>query len=305
MKEKLYLIKNDVNDLKYVGQTFRTLEARFKEHCYDDRSTSALHAAIKEIGPEHFTIELLEEVPSNQAYNRKRTYIEKYNTIRDGYNPHITLRNNNIHEQVMIEGTDIVFSDAKWMAKCIARVTSWTEANIYFLIKEALRTNTLFLGFPIINVSTRYTSPVDDYEEWIRKLKVMNCEETIMLKENQQTFVHSALLVNYIVKNDLSSRDIRDITADVNAKIDTGKALDTEIPLTAMRIPVASKQADIIYCPELQICAYSIKEMANKLISSGNAEGENETSAIVKIEGVLRGMFPTFRGFTLQVLDKN
>ena len=107
MKEKLYLIKNDVNDLKYVGQTFRTLEARFKEHCYDDRSTSTLHAAIKEIGPEHFTIELLEEVSSNQAYNRKRTYIEKYNTIRDGYNPHITLRDNNIHEQVMIEGTDI------------------------------------------------------------------------------------------------------------------------------------------------------------------------------------------------------
>lgn len=34
MDGKIYAIRNDVNDLVYIGQTIRSVEARFKEHCH-------------------------------------------------------------------------------------------------------------------------------------------------------------------------------------------------------------------------------------------------------------------------------
>ena len=46
----IYKVINDVNDKVYVGETARTLDVRFAEHCFDKRSTSKIHKSIKEIG---------------------------------------------------------------------------------------------------------------------------------------------------------------------------------------------------------------------------------------------------------------
>lgn len=60
---KIYKITNSVTDDCYVGSTYRALYIRFNEHLrhaiYGKRSH--LHAKMKEIGSEHFIIQLLED----------------------------------------------------------------------------------------------------------------------------------------------------------------------------------------------------------------------------------------------------
>ena len=52
---KIYAIRNDVNDLVYVGQTVRDVGERFKEHCHPGMAKRELLCnAIQEIVREHF-----------------------------------------------------------------------------------------------------------------------------------------------------------------------------------------------------------------------------------------------------------
>ena len=90
MDGKIYAIRNDVNDLVYIGQTIRSVEARFKEHCHPSNyKKEFLGQAIKEIGREHFYVEVLESGLTSQ---REMNYREAYYvcTMRtvwpDGYN---------------------------------------------------------------------------------------------------------------------------------------------------------------------------------------------------------------------------
>ena len=69
--------------------TERTIEERFKEHCYDYKRRSfekrPLYAAMKKYGTEHFHVELIEE--TNNPEEREKYWIKKLNTIRpNGYN---------------------------------------------------------------------------------------------------------------------------------------------------------------------------------------------------------------------------
>ena len=68
--------------------TERTIEERFKEHCYDYKRRSfekrPLYAAMKKYGTEHFHIELIEE--TNNPEEREQYWIRFYNSYGNGYN---------------------------------------------------------------------------------------------------------------------------------------------------------------------------------------------------------------------------
>ena len=82
---RIYVIENDVNDKLYVGQTTRTLEERFKEHCYAD---SAIGKAIRKYGAEHFRIRTLEECYSREQLNEREIFwiAELNSKAPHGYN---------------------------------------------------------------------------------------------------------------------------------------------------------------------------------------------------------------------------
>lgn len=68
MNSKIYKIINDINNKVYVGQTRKSLQKRFYDHCrtskYENRKMAILYA-IKKYGKDHFRIELLEELSIN------------------------------------------------------------------------------------------------------------------------------------------------------------------------------------------------------------------------------------------------
>lgn len=86
----IYMIKNDINQKKYIGKTNFNIQKRFQEHLQDStkrrKEKRPLYNAISKYGKEHFSIKLLEEVPSDEANEKEQYWIAVYNSFGNGYN---------------------------------------------------------------------------------------------------------------------------------------------------------------------------------------------------------------------------
>lgn len=86
----IYKITNDINDKVYVGKTLSTIEKRFQEHKKDSYSVQCanrpLYKAMRKYGCEHFSIELIEEVPLENLSEREIYWINFYQCYHNGYN---------------------------------------------------------------------------------------------------------------------------------------------------------------------------------------------------------------------------
>lgn len=86
----IYKITNIKNDMCYIGQS-KDIDERFKQHMkyglgIDTPVGNKLYQAMKEIGPENFTFELLEACPVEQLDEKEKFYIELYQAKDYGYN---------------------------------------------------------------------------------------------------------------------------------------------------------------------------------------------------------------------------
>ena len=70
----IYLITNLINGKKYVGQTQRTVEERFKEHA---RANSLIGRVIRKYGKENFKLEILTECENLDKANEMEIYFIK------------------------------------------------------------------------------------------------------------------------------------------------------------------------------------------------------------------------------------
>lgn len=86
----IYIITNTVNNKVYIGQTIRTLEERWKEHCRTKCSTNELNMLIKraiiKYGKDNFTITELEKCKEKNLDEREIYYISQYDSYNNGYN---------------------------------------------------------------------------------------------------------------------------------------------------------------------------------------------------------------------------
>lgn len=90
-KGSIYIIRNNINDKVYVGQTTRTVEERFKNHLKPSvckqRGTYKLYNAINKYGKENFYVEMLESnIPVNELDDKEIYYIEYFDSCDNGYN---------------------------------------------------------------------------------------------------------------------------------------------------------------------------------------------------------------------------
>ena len=89
---KIYCIENLENGKKYIGQTHRSLEERFREHCGNSGTSVSpkLKNAIKKYGKDCFCVEVVWERIgcSDEELNAKEIeFIENMNTAHpNGYN---------------------------------------------------------------------------------------------------------------------------------------------------------------------------------------------------------------------------
>lgn len=88
-KGKLYRIRNEVNNIVYIGITTKSLKSRFRQHKWSasNYSNTNFHKAVREIGQEKFHIELIKEV--NDLYKLRSLeikYINKYLSKNRSYN---------------------------------------------------------------------------------------------------------------------------------------------------------------------------------------------------------------------------
>lgn len=81
----IYLLINKVNGHKYVGQTKRGVNTRWKQHIDEARrmSPKPLHRAIRKHGAHQFMIKELCECPVEELDAREQEFIERYGTFED------------------------------------------------------------------------------------------------------------------------------------------------------------------------------------------------------------------------------
>lgn len=85
----IYLIKNNINNKLYIGQTSQGYLVRFKQHLklLKSNESQAIHKAIKKYGKENFHVELIETCHSLEELNKKEEFwINHYNSFNNGYN---------------------------------------------------------------------------------------------------------------------------------------------------------------------------------------------------------------------------
>lgn len=84
----IYRIVNKINGKIYIGQTTRSIEERWNNHCNNKESVSAIAAAIKKYGRDSFKIEELAKADSQDQLDMlENTYIELNKSLApDGYN---------------------------------------------------------------------------------------------------------------------------------------------------------------------------------------------------------------------------
>jgi len=88
---KIYKITNNVNELQYVGSTYKELSERLFYHIVKSERfpNRKLYVAFNEIGTENFKIELIENYPCDNRtdlLNRECYWMKLLNTIESGYN---------------------------------------------------------------------------------------------------------------------------------------------------------------------------------------------------------------------------
>ena len=91
MNGKIYMIRNEVNGKRYIGQTVNSLEERFKQHKQGTRqpkkNMTKLQKAMDKYGKPMFTITLIEDHINTIELlaEREKFFIEKFNT-KEEYN---------------------------------------------------------------------------------------------------------------------------------------------------------------------------------------------------------------------------
>ena len=81
----IYKIINKINNKVYIGQTTRTIDIRWKQHLNNiNHVDTHLYRAMKNYGPENFSIEKIEE--TENLDEREIYWIQYYDSFNNGYN---------------------------------------------------------------------------------------------------------------------------------------------------------------------------------------------------------------------------
>jgi group I intron endonuclease len=117
----IYKITNKINGKVYIGRTSRSVEERWKQHCYDakvKRLCFKFQEAIKEYGAENFTVEQIDCAATKEEANAKEAYwIKFYDSVATGYNVSLGGNASANRKKVMAVESGLVFDSMNEAAK--------------------------------------------------------------------------------------------------------------------------------------------------------------------------------------------
>ena len=109
----IYCIENIITREKYVGQTIRHPNIRWKEHITDLHLSDKFHIAIKTYGINNFSLSILEE--TNDLDIRESYWIETLDSYNNGYNSNSGMRRKEIKHEYIMKPDSITWSQVENM----------------------------------------------------------------------------------------------------------------------------------------------------------------------------------------------
>lgn len=322
----IYLISNDVNDKKYVGQTIRDIYVRFDEHCFDPRSTSIIHTAIQDIGYQHFSIKLLETVDITKLEEREKYWVEYYDAYFNGYNGTpdggFGGAQRRDFSQIQVVENGLIFNSCRDMARQISAITKWGVDFVNSKIKDAIQNNKPFLDYTLkeIQCAIEQVSSIDDQENWIKTLTIRYCGQRIHCIELDKDFDTITSASVYLLEQGYyqgkSKTPIQTLITDIQKSVKKGYAIDsTNPPLSFEKLPGYTKNDGSttedsfekvkIFCPQLNIIFPSLK-IASEIFAKEKIWGDiTVKTAKCRISDIARGYFPSYKGYTFFKVDKD
>lgn len=88
----VYMITNKINEKNYIGATKTSVKERFRKHKSTSRNindrnySKPLYQDMRKYGMDAFEVTILEECGIEEMSQKEAYYIEKYNSIQNGYN---------------------------------------------------------------------------------------------------------------------------------------------------------------------------------------------------------------------------
>lgn len=317
-KGTIYCITNKINGKKYVGQTIRDLAVRFNEHCFDDRSNSKIHQAIKKYGWQNFKCEVLEELEPEELDERERYYIKEWNLQDDKYGYNI-LSGGQIEKpskKLLVVENGLIFNNIESAARIISDITKWwTFGTTVKKLREITNTDKTLCNYHFKQIDClTEPSPIDQLEDWIKGLTVRYAGKHIYCVELDKNFETIAEGAKYLLDNNLyettSKTPIQSLVTaigkNINGKTESIKGKETEfhfwtVPGTIKQVgssnPFETKK---VYCPQIDKEFNSQIECAKYFIDNNIWTGIKLKTARLRISDVVRGYFSDYRGYTFE-----
>ena len=316
----IYLITNDVDDKKYVGQTSRDIDVRFDEHIYDE-SNSAIHAAIVKYGRQHFSIKEIEKVPLSQLDEREIYWIAYYDAYKNGYNK--TPRGgygvgNNYNNLYIVEKNFYVPSIEYFARKC-KEVVNWSKDTIGNNIKKVVNTDKTFLNYHFKTAKANLDEYVDEdvLIDWIKTLKKVNYQKAVYCKKFDRVFLSIGEATSYCINNgyyksnsNCPSQALRTAIARfLKGDADTIIGLDSDITFENCYVNPDEYilnynwEAKKIYCPQLDMVFNSISEAGRYFQEKKLFGSVKFKTAKCRISDVCNKYFQEYKGYTFNFIE--
>lgn len=305
----IFKIGNDMNDRIYIGETTRTLDLRFNEICFDTRSTSIIHKAIQENGWQHFRIDLIEEVPISQLYERKEYWIKYYNSYERGYNEN-PIRQGVNDSTILVVEPNIIFNNAESMGAAISNITSWNKNFCLDKIIDAIKNNNLFLDYHLQSINGEVSS-IDEQENWIKILNVQYAGKHIYCGKLDKKFGSAAQAAQYFIDNGYyignSKYPIQDLITsigqNIKGKIDEVSSLKNSLTFEEMPGSLEEEAQELkIRCVELNKIFNSSEEAAQYMLDNSFWSGIKLKTARTKIDNIINKIFNSYKGYSFEYI---
>jgi predicted GIY-YIG superfamily endonuclease len=202
----IYIIKNKINNLVYIGATTQDLDKRWYEHKSDYNNTKIhtrkIHQAFNEHKLENFYIEELETIKfddKNELKNKENYYINKFDSFKNGYNS----QSEELIVEIKTYKCDKCDKDFSTKSNLNRHITH-CKTNIEFKCKECGESFTqndslrrhLLNNCRMLEYNDLFKTKIEEYNKIINDLKEENIYlklEIKLLKEDRKEFIDKIL----------------------------------------------------------------------------------------------------------------